>query len=154
MKIIFLDIDGVLVTRRHLSSLMQSGQRFSDGMGLSLFDPICVENFIRIINETNAQIVISSTWRMMPDAVDIVWAERKMPGRIVSVTPRSSSGRRGEEIQRWFEVHKDNFDVERFVIIDDEVADMGEMLPHVVKTTWMSGLTQELADEIINRLNN
>jgi len=47
MKVIFLDIDGVLTT---------ANKKWT-------FDENCVKHLVDIINETDAYIVISSSWR-------------------------------------------------------------------------------------------
>jgi len=53
MKIIFLDIDGVL-------NVIPQGR---DKYGM-IFHPEFVENLKYIIEQTNAKIVISSSWRI------------------------------------------------------------------------------------------
>lgn len=66
MKIIFLDIDGVLnhqnwFSRRHKEvnqNDVVSHYPFYE------FDPESVEQLNRIINETGAKVVVSSTWRL------------------------------------------------------------------------------------------
>ena len=58
MKVIFLDIDGVLMTENHLLDLNALGKPMSI-KGSHIFDPACVENLTRIINATDAKIVLS-----------------------------------------------------------------------------------------------
>lgn len=55
MKLIFLDIDGVLVTSRHM---VQSKKYFGHE-----FDPECVRNLQEVLEITEAKIVVSSSWR-------------------------------------------------------------------------------------------
>ena len=54
MKLIFLDIDGVLVTLSDLSVRLKHEK---------IVNEKCVKNLNRIIIETGAKIVISSAWR-------------------------------------------------------------------------------------------
>ena len=61
MKIIFLDLDGVLNTWQYSSYLVNSGIEEFDENG-SLFDPEAIKNLQYIIDSTHAHIVISSTW--------------------------------------------------------------------------------------------
>ncbi|MDU0204361.1 MULTISPECIES: HAD domain-containing protein [Paenibacillus] len=55
LKVIFLNIDGVLVTT---NSLTPSGKYFGH-----TFDKTCVQNLIEILNATGAKNIISSSWR-------------------------------------------------------------------------------------------
>ena len=156
MKVIFLDIDGVLVTESHLTTLNKSGKRMTDSTGRHLFSPECVENLRKILDVTGAKIVLSSAWRMFGKAVFIqMWNDRKMPGEIIDFTPDLHHGR-GVEIVDWLNLpitHRHDI-VDSFVIIDDCISDMmiGQ-LPRIVKTTWLNGLTAEHADAAIQILN-
>ena len=62
MKIIFLDFDGVMDTEYYDHILSEAGKPISDEYGL-LFDPECVKNLKYIIDNTGADIVVSSTWK-------------------------------------------------------------------------------------------
>ena len=61
-KIIFLDIDGVLNSGRWFAKT--GGEPDADGYGVS-FDPAAVDCLGRIISETGAEIVISSSWKWL-----------------------------------------------------------------------------------------
>lgn len=76
MKIIFLDIDGVL-------ALMHQEH---DEYG-SLFHQQFVDNLKFIIDETQAKIVISSSWRKS-GLVEMknLWKHRNLPGEIIDTT--------------------------------------------------------------------
>ena len=64
MKVIFLDIDGVLNTHESATTLRESFvERGADLMGFNRFDKNCVARVNRITDETGAKIVISSSWR-------------------------------------------------------------------------------------------
>ena len=56
---------------------------------------------------------------------------------------------RGEEIAAWLAQHPN---VTRFVILDDD-KDMLDLLPHLVHCDNRQGVTDELASEVIRRLN-
>lgn len=75
-KIIFLDIDGVL-------ALMHKDH---DEYG-SLFHDEFVNNLQKIIDETGAKIVISSSWRKN-GLVEMrnLWKHRNLPGEIIDTT--------------------------------------------------------------------
>ena len=59
MKIIFLDFDGVMDTAYYDHVLHKEGKPGNDKYG-TIFDPYCVQNLKRIIDETGAKIVVSS----------------------------------------------------------------------------------------------
>jgi hypothetical protein len=86
-KIIFLDFDGVLNTESYFQTLMQQGVPTHDEFGV-LFDSNSVAKLAEIINLTNAQIVVSSSWRYM-GVIELqrMWKLRKLPGKIVGFKP-------------------------------------------------------------------
>lgn len=59
-KIIFLDIDGVLNTKDWHCRMTKDTPR--DEFGYA-FDPVAVANLAHIIDETGADIIISSSWK-------------------------------------------------------------------------------------------
>lgn len=158
MKIIFLDIDGVL-------NVCYPKDRDKYGSG---FHPHFVENLRHIIQETGAKIVISSSWRMSGlDTMINMWKYRKYPGIVIDVTPnlcynsRTDDIGRGDEILAWY---KDHFKyIDSFVIIDDDT-DMLDIQKryNFVQTSnvWDHsdhvqgyGLTTECAKQAIKILN-
>ena len=62
-NIMFLDFDGVLVTDRGQKYHLETNGTLRDDHG-ALFDPECVVCLKEIIDATDADIVISSTWKM------------------------------------------------------------------------------------------
>ena len=137
MKIIFLDIDGVLNNKKTV-------ERHQGYIGIN---PFLVMVFNRIIFATDAQIVLSSSWRLFPDGVEEV--ERRVM-KCMSLTGRSETGFRGDEIKKWLEDHKD-LEIESYAILDD-YSDFYPDQP-LFKTTWEEGLTQEVADKVVAHLN-
>jgi len=134
MKIIFLDIDGVL------------NNYYTLGEGAN-WDPDLVKILNRIIKETKAEIVLSSTWRQITQYCDIIKNDMKI--KYIGETPKLWE-KRGVEIQTWLD---ENPGVEKFVILDDD-SDMVHLMPHLLQTDGEFGLTNEIADEAIKRLNN
>lgn len=59
-----------------------------------------VKNLKRIIDETGAKIVISSTWRMsgLQNILDM-WHSRNLPGEVIGITPNHMM-RTGTTLQR------------------------------------------------------
>lgn len=141
MKVIFLDIDGVLINRE------------SCRQGFGIPDLTCVQHLNYILDNSDAQLVISSCWRIgrsVPELQKLLeeWGVRR--NRIIDKTPHDWSAQRGQEIQWWLE---DNKGVERFVIVDDD-SDMCHLLPYLVKTRFEPGLTLEDAKKVLDMLLN
>lgn len=68
-KYLFLDIDGVL---NHDEWFESNGYRKNQAnWQVSMFDPKCVERVNTILEETGAELVVSSSWRNMSDLKDI-----------------------------------------------------------------------------------
>ena len=156
-KIIFLDIDGVLATfscwasdkstwfydPEHTPEIVGSGRYYP-------FDQDCVKEFNRLIAETGAQIVISSSWRMFgAEAMRRILKWNKTDGEILECIEKEGFGPRWKEINRWLEKQPDK-DTIRFVILDD-IPDMGELSDHHVHQ--LEGeLTAEHVDRAIQLL--
>lgn len=155
MKVVFLDIDGVLVTKTHLLDLQEQGKRMTDAIGRHLFDPKCVANLKRILDVTGAKIVLSSAWKMFGfETFTEMWKERGCPGEIMDFTPKKLTSGRGDEIWLWLNDPDRVGLVESFVIIDDDVWDLhNDQMHRVVQTTWEHGLTDDATEKAINTLN-
>ena len=160
-KVIFLDIDGVLSPR------WWDSDKQSDNYG-RLFDAKAVANLSKIVEETEAEIVISSSWKNV-GLVELqnMWRDRNLPGKIVDITPDYMSDElllkedssnmdylyeRGSEIQGWLLLHGD--DVSRYVIIDDMDDILPEQQSHFVQTDPEVGITEEDVDKAVRLLNN
>lgn len=141
MITIFLDIDGVLVTREDLSHVDENGIHF--------FSQSCVNNLNRITDLTGASIVISSSWRITTPNISELLLSRGITGEIVGITPMMQT--RGEEISSFL---FNNPEITQFVILDDETFDMGHLLNWVVVTDFQSGLTAENVNQAILILGN
>lgn len=149
MKLIFLDIDGVFCTGKHFIALHEQKILRHN----KAFDPVAVEQFNRILKETGAQVVISSTWRKFMSIVELKdWFEKSgIPNiPIIGKTVDFAHGIRGREIQVYLENMKEK--PEKFCIIDDD-ADMEHLMPYLIKTDFDNGITPEIADKVIQFLN-
>lgn len=160
MKVIFLDIDGVLNV--YCEGRDQYGCTFHQHL---------VDNLKRIIDETGAKIVISSTWRI--DGLDVMkemWLYRNLPGEVIDITPNEVDivnlgicefydlVDRGYEIQQWIDDNKP----EKYCIIDDDNDMLPSQKPFFVRTSGNSnhhdcvdigyGLTEICAENVINIL--
>ena len=162
-KVIFLDIDGVLNTGSWHSQA--KGKELQDEYGYK-FDPKAVVNLKRIVDETGAEIVISSTWKSFGfSELEEMWKDRGLPGKLAGLTPNSVSDEmllnvdidsielfhiRGEEIKEWLTKHGKR--VSNYVIIDDMDNMLPEQQSHFVHTNPEVGITEENAAQAITIL--
>lgn len=127
MKVIFLDIDGVLNSEKFFM------EKARDIIAL---DKSKINLLKKIVDVTNAKIVLSSTWRMLPSnhpdykALMSFFEEEGLS--VYDKTPSGSNGR-GSEIQQWLNNHPEVTD---FVILDDDSYDMGDLVKYLVQPTW------------------
>lgn len=158
MKVIFLDVDGVLNSE---VSREQERNNFDNWMEHEVSE-MHVNNLKKIVDATGAQIVLSSSWRfdhpkatgrdfIVDPLMKVLDRKLKAVGLdIIDVTPDLRGKIRGAEIQDWLDRHSE---VERFVILDDDVDMNDEQKPFFVNTTFKNGLTDELANKAIEILN-
>ena len=90
MNIIFLDVDGVLNNLSYVMHLIDNCR--VRGGGYHILDPLCVKRLNKVLKETDANIVISSTWREMYEQDELSeYFERQgveCKGRIVGYTTK------------------------------------------------------------------
>lgn len=144
MKVLFLDVDGVLNSR-------EGFLRDKPGTYIYWTDE-CAKLLASILERhPDVNIVISSTWRIrhMPDILRFFCDYGMDPNRIIGETPRKSrfGEERGHEIQNWLDEHPE---VTKFVIVDDD-SDMVNLMSHLVQTDGEKGLDGVCAEEIIKR---
>ena len=152
VKIVFLDFDGVLNhiagadANRAVDAPIEPARPDS---AAARIDPVAVERINVLLRRTDAQIVVSSTWRDQYSLEELramlVFRGLAFPERIIDVTPqmwrddRVRRHDRGREIQSWIDSHPG---IEEFVIIDDN-NDMLHLLPLLVQTSMERGLLDE-----------
>lgn len=146
MKVVFLDIDGVLNSIQ--SHLYHEYRQQENHHALC---PIATSNLSWLVRTHDLEIVISSTWRKYHETE---WIKEHLetysiPGeKIRGITPilhgpnKGTYVDRGLEIAKFMEVwHSKGFDhIEKFVIIDDN-SDMAHLKDNLVQTNPLHGLT-------------
>jgi hypothetical protein len=109
MKVIFLDIDGVL----NCEDAYRSGEckytewinHRGDNDHHQSFCSWSKEWLNKLINETDAKIVISSTWRHSGiEFMQSVWKHENMCGEIIGITPSFRGDIKGYTIPRGCEI--------------------------------------------------
>ena len=148
-KAIFLDVDGVLNSRTFFDRVHK--ENGIDIFREKILDKSCITNLKRIVDETGADIILSSSWRIIPTLVETL---RKQLGdfgmTIIDSTKSLCCKERGDEIKEWLDRHPE---YTAFVVLDDD-SDMTAVMDHFVQTRyWGRGLTAELADKAIEILH-
>ena len=136
MKVIFLDIDGVL--NSHRSAVAFGGMPFDVVAHRARFDEIAVRLVGGIAEAAGAQIVLSSSWRN-----DVNWTQIG-PALGLSISDRTPSllGPRGREIAAWLGAHPE---VTAYAIVDDDGDMLPEQTPYFVRTHMQDGFTWDCA---------
>ena len=163
-KYIFLDIDGVLNTERNIKLLREQGKQTSDKYGF-LFDPLSVANLASILYQTNAEIIISSTWKIEGlNHMIAMWKDRGLPGTVIDITPSEildieeidfnnpdSFIGRGREIQQWLSINSKRNDC--YIILDDCNDILQSQQPFLLLTNPRVGITKRSVNKAIEILN-
>jgi len=126
MKIVFLDIDGVLNCET-----TPNPRKFP-----FIVDAVLLRRLERLIEIAGAQVVLSSSWRFDPAGI---FSARYYGVPFVDTIPDLPGRPRSEEILAWLH---DRPEVERFIVIDDE-DDGLDPLP-LFQPSPRTGLTDEL----------
>lgn len=150
MKVIFLDIDGVLN-----SDAYDKERDAKDGN----IDVSRLPLLKRLIDETGAKAVLSSSWRehwerdeglMSDTGLELTDTFRQAGIEIFDKTSVMSS--RSEEISHWLSLHPET---EGFIIFDDNIFGWGELSGRLIRTNKKigRGLEEEHIKEALRLLN-
>jgi hypothetical protein len=158
MKVIFLDIDGVLNSERFLKNNQDES-----------IDRNNVSILKKVIDKTGAVIVMSSAWRlwfddnMMPRErycqylYDILCEfDITLFGKTPDLsteeirTNKTFSHVKAKEIIAWLDEHET---VDKYVVIDDLDLKNEEINAHLIRTDGHVGITEEDAGLIIQRIS-
>lgn len=151
MKVIFLDVDGVLNSGEGLKQHINKNG-FNGILEYSKIEDKPLKLLQEIIEKTSAKIVLSSSWNNNKRLYEKLERRLRDCGmEIYDITPSLGSGnQRGDEIREWISANP----VEKFIILDDD-SDMCEYttMENFINTTYKHGLTEELKDKAIEVLN-
>ena len=160
MKIIFLDVDGVLNCYSSKSYCRDDYAGIITGV-----DSDKIKRLAKIVSATNAKIVLSSDWRMgwrksytlqKPSHCKYLDNHLKKKGNLTieDKTPSINGGwDRGAEIIAYLKSHRD---IDSYVVLDDVFFDdfsNKEIKEHLVLTNREVGLTDDDVKSAIEILN-
>lgn len=138
MKVVFLDIDGVVNT-------LQIDENLKPYYGTEQTCPNNIQALrwlSRLCLEQNAKIVISSTWRhagLQRCRETLYKGGLSTEIEIIDTTPTYYGEQRGKEIYDWLRFHPE---VKKFVILDDD-SDMEPLMDYLVKCDHHQGFLGE-----------
>jgi hypothetical protein len=149
--IIFLDVDGVLCTQNMWKQEVIAEDGYSE------FNHICVENLNKLVELTNARIILTSTRRINKtvEEFEAIMHRRGFAGKVadkINHNTELSSTTRTEEIREWI---NRNGVPDKYVIIDDDsrIADVGEpYIHHWVRTSYHRGLDESALEQALRIL--
>jgi hypothetical protein len=133
MKILFLDIDGVLNCATTKERIGGDGI-FAAMIGLDARPVMRLRRWLE--RHPEVKVVLSSTWRLHPDTLELVQAA--LP--IFDVTPNLDNRQR--EIQAWL-VNRLEIEPYTYAILDDMQFFRGEVARHFVQTSYQHGLLEQ-----------
>lgn len=154
MNIIFLDIDGVLNSKAWSES--ETYKSFGNSV-LRHFDPRSVELLNRLVTETNAKVVISSSWRFLRSLQELndIFRQVGFKTKLYSFTPiqnvyeAEKPGQRGMEIQEWLnDPRRKNMDI-KYAILDDVNDFLEPQQQYFFQTNPDIGLDTAITEQVI-----
>jgi len=135
MKVVFLDIDGVLNCKQ-----TPNPRKFP-----FIVDPVLLKRLSRLLDLADAQAVLTSNWRYDPAGI---FSARYYGVPFIDTTPDLPNEPRCNPILEWLRHHPG---VERFIVIDDEDDELDE-LP-LFQPSRSTGITDEMVDAAADYLN-
>lgn len=115
MKVIFLDVDGVLNSNDYIEYTSKNNVK---GI-LEEIDPQKIDMLKQVLNITGAKIVVSSSWRNIRKFEKLRELFFLYGIRLDKKTPLIGNNR-GLEIKQYLKEHAN---IEQYIILDDEVFD-------------------------------
>lgn len=157
MKIVFLDIDGVLNSDYwYKSGEAKKAYEKTNIVSDYHFDQNAWKLVEKLIIETGAKIVLTSSWRnftLEATLKDFTGTNFEVLNKyIVGITPRSQLRHRGKEIETF--IKNTDIKIDGYVIIDDDTDFNTDQLPYFVRTDWFHGITEENYNKAKKILNN
>lgn len=139
-NIIFLDVDGVL---NNTHTITNTGD---------ILDELCIIRLRTIIDQTNAKIVMSSSWRARSDCHMDLLCEKFTkcgidPYIIIGKTPILHKQTRNDEIRQYLDIN--NKDIKNWIAIDDMKLDV----ENFILIDFKYGLVDDDVEKIIKHFN-
>lgn len=154
MKVLFLDIDGVL--NDHSVAATRGISQYCGIQG----DKVALLN--QVTDKTGCKLVLSTAWRYMihNEAMTLRGFEymlitHGLSGDIIGLTreDRNDGDDRGSQIMDWLIANGNDIGANEYVILDDLDLNLSKFGSKFVQTNGDRGLTQEDVDKLVEILN-
>jgi len=157
--ILFLDVDGVLTNRKDDAMIFECP---SDRYRLCDRNLVCLD---KILNSCpNCRIVLSTSWRNYPEDYEfqnkLGWSYKsQLPvlldryyDKIIDKAPHVEGSNKAKDILKWIVTNQ--FEGKYIILDDDPMQGLSYFSPQWIKTSKELGLTERIADVVINYFNN
>lgn len=160
VKLIFLDIDGVL------NNALEADEHkdvYLQGEYQGFYSPRCVERLNTLTEQTDAKIVFSSTWRhgMTLEQVNELFSNMNINAECIGITDNLNMYKwayRGNEILKWIQDNKDlitnEYVYRTYVILDDDTDMLLWQRNNYVNCDPEIGLTDRTVSLAVSILNH
>lgn len=140
MRVLFLDVDGVL---------NRTGFHPGTSVGLrSWIEPELAQRLSGVVRATGAEIVLSSDWRRGRELLELrdELHAAGVEGSLLGETPVHAGQERWREIEAWMIAHEVG---PTAVVIIDDGFDMGALAARFVRVSPLNGLDEDAARKIV-----
>lgn len=163
MKVVFLDIDGVLNSYAYWKwQKARKGETEPKIINMAQWkleavDKHAVSRLNRLHEETGCVYVLSSTWRILESLEDMqaLLEHHGFTGKLVDKTTTATMGDhtscRGLQCAEWLSRHQDK-NITSFICLDDD-SDFANMPDRLVRTKTETGLLDKHVERAISLLN-
>jgi hypothetical protein len=156
MKVLFLDIDGVLNATEDWIEWKVLGH--STNYSFEMLSRPKIAMLVNIVQKTGCKLVLSSSWRLhytneqMIEMFKVRGCHYITTDILIDQTPFPRlSGMRGQEINEWLQEHPE---VTQYIILDDSTDFYDHQRVYHVKTDTYVGLTFYQMKECIRLLSD
>lgn len=151
MKVIFLDVDGVLNGEQFYNQCWDK-YGYKDAVMQMVLDQQCLLRLFYIVNKTGAEVVLSSSWRVNHRSFAMVRDQLNFYKiSVYGCTPNNHKSR-GEQVTEWLRA---NPGVEEYVVLDDDDGDFSIRQlhdAHYIQTDFTLGLSDATMNAAIRVL--
>lgn len=140
MRVLFLDVDGVLNSHRTILTTGNCAHPHNYAERREMFDWTAIKLLQGLCAAGDLKVVLSSAWRLGMTPADLARFGEFLGLPIIDLTPDSwdPHQRRGHEIKAWLDNHVECI---HYAIVDDDADMLPEQKPYFAQTFYEDGLT-------------
>jgi hypothetical protein len=140
VKVLFLDVDGVLNSHRSILTTGNCAHPHNYAERREMFDWTAIKLLQGLCAAGGIKVVLSSAWRLGMTKDDLARFAAFLGLPIIDLTPSAwePHQRRGHEIKAWLD---DHVEVIHYAIVDDDSDMLPQQKSQFVQTFYEDGLT-------------